>query len=129
MHRWDCPTDYEARSKARRDADFDSSYGHRSYHTPFDDCDESNRRYRQEYDRQFSYQENRRQEEAAERRAAQHRREEREYWESQERQCYEEQQQQYDEEYAAAEAAYYADLWREQFVDEPRMADDGCPHI
>ena len=49
-HRWGCPSDYEARGRARRDAEFDLSYGigRDDYRRPYG-CDEGNRQYRRTY--------------------------------------------------------------------------------
>ncbi len=107
-HRWDCPDDYEARSKARRDASFDLSYGSGdcSYRRPFDDCDHANEEYRRAYRSEFEHlAEERRIEQAAKRRREYARQEQEDY----ERQYYESQEQRR-EESAFEEQAYYAEM-------------------
>lgn len=89
-HRWDCPTDYEARRKADRDAEDDLRYG-RSYRNPYD-CDEANEAYRGEYNYRF----NRLEEEVAERRQVERRLQARREEEEMERSYFEQQQQEED---------------------------------
>lgn len=88
-HRWNCPDKYEARSKARRDAEFDLDYyGRGSCLEPYD-CEEANTEYRREYDTEASRLE---EERAMERRAEQRRQEERQREECEMQRAYEEEQ-------------------------------------
>lgn len=75
-HRYDCPTDYEARRRGKIDYE---RRGYRSYYAPDEirDCPEAERAY-QDGQRQAEY---RAEEEAAERRAEGRRRHEREQYE------------------------------------------------
>lgn len=79
-HNWNCPDEYEARSRARSDARFDRD--RYDYRNPYE-CDEANEQYRREY----SYQRDQVEEEARiERRrqeAREQERQEQEYWEQQ----------------------------------------------
>lgn len=101
-HRWNCPSDYEARSRARRDADFDLGYGigRDDYRQPYD-CDDGNRAYRRAYQGEADRIEEDR---AMERRIQRRREEERQEQKYHERQWAEE------EEQRQAEAAYYEEL-------------------
>lgn len=137
-HRWDCPTESEARSRGRSDADFDSRFGYgKRYGSPFEgDCDSASRHYRNEYDREFSYQEQRREEEAMQRRAAERARqrqeEENEYWRQQEeedlyRRLEAEQNEEMQHEYENEMFDLHANQLYEDEVELPRWADDGGP--
>jgi len=80
-HLWNCPTDWEARGRARDDAEFDLRYGggRYDYRNPYD-CDEANDAYQREYRREAErLEEERAMERAAERRREEARQEE-EYW-------------------------------------------------
>jgi hypothetical protein len=106
-HRWDCPTDYDARQQARRDAEHDLPYGSRR-RAPYD-CDEGNDVYRDEYRRAFD----RLEEERLAERSAAHRREmAREQEELEMQQYYEA------EEQRRAEEAY----WQQQAEQEDPTA-------
>jgi hypothetical protein len=90
-HSWNCPTPAESRRKARDDAYFDFNYGHgREYRRGPYDCDESNRAYKREYEREAYVREEQAEDERRARRRADQRREEEEqqraYWEQEERQ-------------------------------------------
>ena len=110
MHRWDCPTESEARRRARHDATNDARDGFQRNTRPFRDCEDADRRYRREYDNAY-YDERRRIEDeqerarAEERRAEQRRRDEQRRQEERWRQ--EQEQEEYErylEEQAAGEA-------------------------
>lgn len=80
-HRWDCPDEYEARERARRDASFDQEYGWgRRYGSPYE-CDEASDHYRRAYEREFSYREEQADEERRAERMRQARLEEEAYYE------------------------------------------------
>ena len=100
-HNWNCPDEYEARSRARSDARFDRD--RYDYRNPYE-CDEANEQYRREY----SYQRDQVEEEARiERRrqeAREQERQEQEYWEQQ----YAEQARE-----QAEEEAYFSSLPKE----------------
>lgn len=88
-HRSNCPTDYEARREAERNAERDHHYGWgRSYRSPYD-CDEANRAYSREYEHEFQ----RLEEEAAQARRAEARRQAQREEEAYLEQQYHEQQQ------------------------------------
>lgn len=85
-HLWDCPDDYEARQRARRDAERDLPYSAGfTPHGPFD-CDEGNETYRREYRYEFDRLE---EERRIEQRQQERRQQEREEQESYERQAQE----------------------------------------
>lgn len=116
-HRWDCPTEWEARRRADSDARYDArehgSWGP-SYRNPYD-CEEANEAYQREY----RYQYEREQEEiASERRAAQLRMEARQQEEYEMQQAYEWEQQRLAEQ-EAIEREYAEQLERERNEDAP----------
>lgn len=104
-HRWYCPDEYEARRRARRDADCDAHDGYRRYSTPYDDCPEASNAYRREYEREVAYREEeiamerqrerRRAEERAMEEEAQRQAEEEAYWRAQEEAHYREMQEEH----------------------------------
>lgn len=107
-HNWNCPSELDARRKARSDADFDFSYGHgREYRRGPYDCDDGNRAYKREYEREAFV----REEQAEEERRMERRREARRQEEEQQRACWEEEDRQRQEEserYEAEIAFYWA---------------------
>jgi hypothetical protein len=127
-HRWDCPTRWEAERQGERA--FERGYGSNPYRETWGEthCCEAERSW--EDGRRAA--ELRDEERRSEERAAHRRREAREMEEAYYRQLDEEQMQRaYEQEandyYRAEEEAYYAGLWREQFIDLPTWADDGGP--
>ena len=118
-HRWDCPSEYEARTRGERDYE---SYGYRRYSTPYDgECEEAARAY----SRGMASAEYRAEEEAAERRAIQRRQAEEEamYQAAIEQQYWEQQQAEYDaaiaRQYELDMAAAYAELEAEGELNPP----------
>lgn len=105
MHRWDCPTEYEARRKARDDAYYDHEYGRgNEYRRGSYECDEANSAYRREYEREAYY----REEQAAEERRMARRRQERLEQEAAEQAYWEaEYQRQAEEQALQAEAEWF----------------------
>jgi hypothetical protein len=88
-HSWNCPDEYEARDRARRDAAMDVEYGWGdSRRSPFD-CDEANEEYRRAYRREHSYREEQAEDERREAAARLRRQDEAQaeaaYWEQMER--------------------------------------------
>lgn len=116
-HRWNCPSELDARRKAREDADFDFSYGHgREYRRGPYDCDDGNRAYTREYEREAYVREEEAQEERRLQRRAEERRQDevrqREYWEAEEAQRQEERD---------IQEAYFAEMeamhwWSEEWA-------------